>query len=417
MAQQPIDYSINAPEAYKSVLSGFQTGLNINDLQLQQQAKELELQRRQELQKRVTSLIDNPNATAKDYTSVAMLLPEKEAESVRKNFELLSKDEQQKQLLFGGQVMAAFNSNKPEIGVQLLRDRATAERNSGREDQAKQFETLAQMTELDPAAGKTLVGIRMGAIPGGDKFLESSIKVQKAPLEIRDIESKIDERTKRLDLDKDKLQSEVEIKVAELSGKGQKLDADARKIVNEATIASVAGEQSAGRMLDLAQRIQSADGGKGVATKASEWFAKTTGRQDEFTQMRQEYIRVRNSQAIKSLPPGVATDKDITLAMQGFPDENSNAATLSSFLRGMAKMQQYEATSKSAESEWVNATGSLGRARNDILIGDIQVPAGTTFTDFMRQFGDKRAQDLGVQQGKANVGTRSYMKYANPQGK
>ena len=32
MAQQPIDYSINAPEAYKSVLSGFQTGLNINDL-------------------------------------------------------------------------------------------------------------------------------------------------------------------------------------------------------------------------------------------------------------------------------------------------------------------------------------------------------------------------------------------------
>jgi hypothetical protein len=103
------------------------------------------------------------------------------------------------------------------------------------------------------------------------------------------------------------------------------------------------------------------------------------------------------------------------LALRGFPEETANAATLASFLRGMAKMQQYEATTKSAEAEWVNSTGSLGRARNDIMIGDIQVPAGSTFTDFMRQFGEKRAQNLGAQQGAATTQQRGYMRFAQPQ--
>jgi len=69
MAQQPLDYSINAPEAYKSVLSGFQTGININELQLQQKAKELEMQRRQELQVKINALADNPNPTAPDLSA------------------------------------------------------------------------------------------------------------------------------------------------------------------------------------------------------------------------------------------------------------------------------------------------------------------------------------------------------------
>jgi hypothetical protein len=415
MLQRPMDYSIDIPSPSQSLISGFQTGMQISDLELQRQAKEMELQRRQELQKQTIALVNKPNPTARDYTNVANLLPEKEAASLRSNFELLNKDQKDNELRFGGQVMSAFSSNAPQIGIKLLRDRAVAERNSGREDQAKQYETLAELAEIDPASGKTIIGTHLGALPGGDKVLEGAIKIQKAPVEIRDIESKIDERAQRLDLDRDKLQSEVDMKVMDLTGRGQKLEPDARKLVNEATIAAVGGEQSASRMLDLAQRIESAQGGKGVATKATEWFAKTTGRQDEFTQMRQEYTRLRNTQAIKSLPPGPATDRDIELALRGFPEETANAATLASFLRGMAKMQQYEASTKDAEAEWINATGSLGRARNDIMIGDIQVPAGSTYVEFSRQFGEKRAQNLGAQQGAATTQQRGYMRFAQPQ--
>lgn len=415
MLQTPANYTIDIPDPSKALMQGFQTGMAMEDLQLQQQAKEMELQRRQQLQKQTNALVNKPNPTARDFTNLALLLPEKEAASVRANHELLTKDQKDNDLRFGGQVMSAFSAGSPQIGIKLLQDRAIAERNSGREDQAKQYETLASLAEIDPNSGRTIVGTHLAALPGGDKILEGAIKIQKAPVELRDIESKIKERSDRLDLDRDKLQSDVEMKVTELSGRGQKLEPDARKLVNDATVAAVTGEQSASRMLNLAQRIEAAEGGKGVGTRASQWFAKTTGRQDEFTLMRQEYTRLKNTQAIKALPPGPATDRDIELALRGFPDENANAATLASFLRGMAKMQQYEASTKDAEAEWVNATGSLGRARNDIMIGDIQVPAGSTYVDFTRQFGEKRAQNLGAQQGAATTQQRGYMRFAQPQ--
>ena len=189
MGQQPIDYSINAPDAYKSVLSGFETGLNINDLQLQQKAKELEMQRRQEVQAKMTALVNNPNPTAKDYTSVAMFLPEKEAANIRANWETLSKDQQNNELLFGGQVVSAFSSKSPEIGIKMLRQRAEAERNSGRNDKANIFETYAQLAEKDPVAAQKTIGIMVASMPGGDKVLESSIKALKAPGEVKKIDA------------------------------------------------------------------------------------------------------------------------------------------------------------------------------------------------------------------------------------
>jgi hypothetical protein len=168
-------------------------------------------------------------------------------------------------------------------------------------------------------------------------------------------------------------------------------------------------------MLDLASRLEQEGGGRGVFTSASEWFKKATGNQDGWTQARQEYIRLRNTQAIKSLPPGPATDRDIELALKGFPPDNADAATLASFMRGMAKMQQYEAVAESAKSEWVNSVGSLGRATRDIEIGGVQVPKGTTYVDFARQFMDQRAQDLAATQAGRAVAGRGYMRWANPQ--
>jgi hypothetical protein len=218
----------------------------------------------------------------------------------------------------------------------------------------------------------------------------------------------------KLKLDRDKLQSDVELKLFELNQKGTTLDAPAAKIVNDAAIAAVGSEQAAGRMLDLASRMESAGGGRGAGTSFSEKVKNLTGNQDGFTQLRNEYTRLRNTQAIKSLPPGVATDKDIELALKGLPPETADAAVLASFLRGMAKMAQYEAVAESAKSEWVNSNGTLGRANKDIDIGGIQVPKGTTYVDFARQFMDQRAQDLAAAQAGRAVSGRGYMRFANP---
>jgi len=443
----PYDYSINVQSPFEAAVSGLKLGATIADIRTQQEAAAKAQERQNMLTQGLQSLINNPNPTARDFTNIAMLLPEKEAASMRANWETLNKDQQDNELRFGGQVMSAFSTGAPQVGINLLEQRAEAEDNAGRADRAKAYRTYAEIAKSNPSAAQKTIGIMLAGVPGGDKVLESSIKALKAPAEvrtgeagatekelvtantptrlalenantgaqIRNIDSQIADRSGRLALDRDKLQTDVEMKLFELGQTGGKLDADARKIVNDATIAAVGSEQSAGRMLDLAGRIESAQGGKGALTKASEWFAGATGRQDEWTQMRQEYTRLRNTQAIKSLPPGPATDKDIQMALKGFPEETANAQTIGSFLRGMAKLQQFEAAAKSAEAEWVNSTGSLGRAKTDINIGGIQVPAGTTFVDFMRQYGEQRAQGLAAQQANVVTGQRGYMRWANPQ--
>ena len=450
---QPINYQLNVQSPFEAALSGFKIGATIADVAAQRQAQEQELARRTQLQTQVQALITNPNPTARDFTNVAMLLPKNEADSMRANWETLSKDRQDNELRFGGQVMSAFSSNQPQIGIQLLRERATAERNAGRGDQAKAYETWAQMAEVSPQSAQKTIGIMLAGVPGGDKVLESSIKALKAPAEIRtgeagatkeelitantptrlalentqtaanirNLDSQILERANRLvldrdrlKLDRDRLQSDVELKLFELNQKGGQLEPSATKLVNDSAVAAVGSEQSAARMLDLASRLEQQGGGYGTLSGVNAWIRNATGNQDAWTQTRQEYVRLRNTQAIKSLPPGPATDRDIELALKGFPAENADAKTVASFLRGMAKMAQYEAVAESAKAEWVNSVGSLGRATRDIDIGGVQVPKGTTYVDFARQFMDQRAQDLAASQAGRAVSGRGYMRWANP---
>jgi hypothetical protein len=397
---QPINYQLNVQSPFEAALSGFKIGATIADVatqrqqqEIQRQQQEEELKRRQALNTSVQALITNPNPTARDFTNVAMLLPKNEADSMRANWETLSKDRQENELRFGGQVMSAFSSNQPQIGIQLLRERATAERNAGREGQAKAYETWAQMAEVSPQSAQKTIGIMLAGVPGGDKVLTSSIQALKAPAEIRageagatkeelitantptrlalentqtaanirNLDSQIADRAgrlvldrDRLKLDRDKLQSDVELKLFELNQKGTQLDGSATKIVNDSAVAAVGSEQAAGRMLDLASRLEQQGGGYGTASGINAWIRNATGNQDAWTQTRQEYVRLRNTQAIKSLPPGPATDRDIELALKGFPPENADAKTVASFLRGMAKMAQYEAVAESAKAEWVN---------------------------------------------------------------
>jgi len=188
-----------------------------------------------------------------------------------------------------------------------------------------------------------------------------------------------------------------------------------RSSISEAAVAAVGSEQSAGRMLDLASRLEQQGGGYGAFSGVNSWLRNATGNQDAWTQTRQEYVRLRNTQAIKSLPPGPATDKDIMLAMKGFPPENADAATIASLPAWHGQDVAVRG------SVWKRPVGMgqlgrlSGRSRTDINIGGIQVPAGTTYVDFARQFMDQRAQDLAAQQAGRAVAGRGYMRWAQPE--
>jgi hypothetical protein len=444
---QPINYQLNVQSPFEAALSGFKIGATIADVtaerqkqELERQKQELELTRSKELQTQIKALSQNQNPTVRDFTNIAMLLPKAEADSMRANWEALSKNQKENELRFSGQVISAFSSEQPQVGIDLLLNRAEAERNAGREDKAKSYETWANLAKISPQNAQKTIGIMLASVPDGDKVLTSSIQAQKAPSEIstaaataaatperlrlesqqtaaqiRNLDSQIADRANRIALDRDKLQSDVQLKLLELGEKAQKLDDSAIKIVNEATVSSVASEQSAARMLDLASRIEKEAPTSGLAAKGFEFYKKITGDQNAITNLRNEYTRIKTKGVLNNLPPGPASDKDIMFAAKGFPEETDSPESIASFLRGMAKIAQYDAVQESAKAEWANSVGSLGRAKRDIEIGGIQVPKGSTYVDFARQFMGKRAQELAAVQAGREVAARGYMRWANPQ--
>ena len=437
----PINYNIDVQNPFESALKGYQVGLAMK----QQQAQ---LQMQQDLAKLAT----NPDAGAQDYASMMVRYPQL-SEHFKRSWDVLSADQQQSKLSQATQVYSALQTGNNDVAVDLLNKQAQAYRNAGKDQPAKDAETMAKLIQMRPDVAKTSAALGLSAILGPDKFAttfatlgdqqraqelqpgkvalgnaEATIKQaearntpQRLALEsqlkgaqIRDIDSNIATRAGQLGLDRDKLQSEVEMKLYELGQKNNQLDDGAKKIINDSTVGAVAATQASGQMLDLATRLEKQGGGYGAFSTASEWLKGATGNQDVVTQIRQEYARIRNNQALKMLPPGPASDKDIAMAMQGFPKETADAATMASFLRGMAKLNQYTAATENAKSEWVNAVGHLGKPKQDINVGGVNVPAGTTFADFASKYVGQQAGQLGVQQGQAQVPQRSYMKYATP---
>lgn len=464
----PIDYSINVESPFQSVLQGFKVGDFLQQRGVQQQQQALAQQQaqqqaaaQQQMQADLGAVAGNPNATGTDYARLMTQYPQL-SEQLKRSWETLDSTQRQTRLNQAGQAYAALSSGNVEVAKNLFKDAAEAARNSGNAQEAAGAEAMLRTIEMNPDAARSSVAMTLISQVGPEKFAESFGKfgaeqraqelqpsevktaaakagvaeaekvikteeskiaaevgrlgILKTKQEIANIGSQISERSKRLALDQDKLATETALKLKELNQKSTELTGDSRKLINDSTVASVAADNSAQKMIDLADRLETSGATSGLAAKGSEMLKNLMGSQDAVSQLRQEYTRLRSTQVSKMLPPGPASDRDIQLALQGFPSENANPKTMASFVRGMAKLSNYEAAVESAKSEWVNSVGHLGRPKGDIVIDGTKVPAGTTFADFSKLKVQQNADARQAEQESAQVQNRGYMKYANPAG-
>ena len=204
-------------------------------------------------------------------------------------------------------------------------------------------------------------------------------------------------------IDRDTLESNVQLKLQELSQ--TPMSDSTTKLVNEKVVSSESSRMLANRATDLADKFETAAGAAGGSAGAS-WSRFWSGAgfdQSQLVQLRREAQQLLNSQAIKNLPPGPATDKDIQMALKGFPNSNESPATLTQFLRGMAKLQNYVANTEQAQADWASANNGLGRLRKDTLVNGTLVPAGTSWGEF------RNSQAAGERKEAAKG--RSYMRF------
>lgn len=432
---QPINYlaQIPQPDLSQSILGGLQAGTSIRQSIDQRAAQEQEKRIQQSYMTDMQAYAQKP--TAQGAAQLALKYP-KQAEAIGGYFKTLDSERQKAELQFGNQVYGALQGGRADIATQLLEQRVAGLKNSGQDYQDEQV--YLDQLKNDPQKGSQAVMAMLGyGLASLDqKFAENHTKLQTLPADIAaknaqaakdmaeasaipvreetnrlNINSQIQERAARLMLDEDRLASETEAKLADLESKRGALGDSGIKIVNDSTAAAVAADMAAGQSLDLADRLEKEGGGYGAFSSASEWLKKSTGNQDAMSAMRQEYTRLRNSIAVKSLPAGPATDKDIELALKGIPPETADARTMASFLRGVAKIQQREAVLESAKAEWANSVGHLGKAKSDIEVDGRKVAAGMSFTDFAKSYIDGKSKE---QLGAKVVPGRSYMRFASP---
>jgi len=199
---------------------------------------------------------------------------------------------------------------------------------------------------------------------------------------IKNVQSQISTRAAELNLNAQTTAATVAERLANIAEKANTIPADTRKLVNESAVLAATSKQSANQMNDLASRIENL-GGYGSFSRLSEFAKSTIGAEGYETSLRQEYTRIRNSAAIKALPPGPATDKDIELALSGFPKNTSDSKVVAQFLRGMAKLQDIDAAVSNAKTDWLaQNNGTLTRAGRTFIAGDFTVRPGESFNDF-----------------------------------
>lgn len=188
----PIDYTLNVKSPFESAIQGLQLGAGLADMQAkrdlqaanvlkaQQEAQALAQAQAQAQQfgQMAQTVLSNPNASAKDFGSLLAIAPDKDRiKMVQDAWTSKDKREQEGILTTGGQVMAALRSQNPTVGVELLRTRAQALRNTGDEAQAKAYEAIAADAEKDPVRAGNLVGYMLMGVPGGDKVIEGVTKM------------------------------------------------------------------------------------------------------------------------------------------------------------------------------------------------------------------------------------------------
>lgn len=425
---EPINYSVPMQNPLAAFEQSANLGMGIRQNQQTLEANRLKLEAEKVAQARQAEIqaalgkLSSPDATADDYANISMLLPKDQAESVRAAYGMKDKAANETALRDSSQVFTAFNAGKPEIAIKLMSDKISALRNSGKEQEAAYLENWLEVAKDDPDATKNFFGYSISQMPGGKDLLQSAIDFSKAPAEIakgkseatikgveaeyaeskaiaelaqsdaniKNLQDQIRDRSRRFGLDSQRLATETadrtrnyNLNYAKAFGDLARLPEATQKLVNDRTISAVTKEQLGQTYLDLADRIGKSNLQGGIFSSATQAIAGLGGRPD---QLRLEFARIKNAGVLAALPPGVATDKDVILASKGFPKDNADAATIASFLRGMAKLQMVQAAGDTAQAEWISSNRDLGKAKGQIVIAGQTIQPGTSFIDFNKRF-------------------------------
>lgn len=213
---QPNDYSSAfAPvEPSQAFMQGIQSGVGIQNLQVQQQQQQAALAAQQQRNDAFQRLASNPNRTADDWAQAMTLMPDM-SEHFKRAWEVQNTAQQQATVGEMSQVAAALTLGKPEAAAAILTNRIKALENGGPPDQLQGAKSMLAMIQADPqfALGMTMAKLR--ANPAAKDVVENIVKLNKDARE--ELDAPIERRKKIADADAAEVDAGIKKKYGETS--------------------------------------------------------------------------------------------------------------------------------------------------------------------------------------------------------
>ncbi|EFI9810963.1 acyltransferase, partial [Escherichia coli] len=144
-------------------------------------------------------------------------------------------------------------------------------------------------------------------------------------------------------------------KAQQLISEAPKLSVNMEKGIETAVNNATASSNSANSMSALAQQFRAEKPTTGLFGNAQNMFAKLTGSDTTLRDLRIRQNALVNSQVLKFLPPGPATDKDVEIVRQGAPTDMDNPETVARWLDAMANLERRNAQFNEFKAEWMSA--------------------------------------------------------------
>ena len=175
-------------------------------------------------------------------------------------------------------------------------------------------------------------------------------------------------------------------KAQQLISEAPKLSVNMEKGIETAVNNATASSNSANSMSALAQQFRAEKPTTGLFGNAQNMFAKLTGSDTTLRDLRIRQNGLVNSQVLKFLPPGPATDKDVEIVRQGAPTDMDNPETVARWLDAMANLERRNAQFNEFKAEWMSANGNPGQSRNGGQILGLDVKKGESLGSAVKRY-------------------------------
>lgn len=175
-------------------------------------------------------------------------------------------------------------------------------------------------------------------------------------------------------------------KAQQLISEAPKLSVNMEKAIETAVNNATASSNSANSMSALAQQFRAEKPTTGLFGNAQNMFAKLTGSDTTLRDLRIRQNALVNSQVLKFLPTGSATDKDVEIVRQGAPTDMDNPETVARWLDAMANLERRNAQFNEFKAEWMSANGNPGQSRNGGQILGLDVKKGESLGSAVKRY-------------------------------